>query len=99
MSAVKRYMQAWTPSPATWSRKWRPTTRLPMRRPCPSGKTVRTVSTSSFRISDSSVFRSSRPGTDLPDIDGDGRGEEHEQHEAGEPGDAPARPGGAAGAP
>src|SRR5712691_5755921 len=55
-------MQACTPSSTTDSRKWRPTTRLPMRRAKPSGKTVRTVSTSPLRMSCVRVGRSSRPG-------------------------------------
>src|SRR5437660_9972271 len=53
-------MQAWTPSCSTWSRKYRPTTRLPIRRPRPSAKTVSTVSTSPFLISDSRALPSAR---------------------------------------
>src|SRR5437867_6768797 len=55
-------MQAWTPSRATCSRKWRATTRLPRRRPYPSGKTVSTVSISPPRTSASRLRRSRRPG-------------------------------------
>src|SRR5437870_2816381 len=48
------------------SRKWRPTTRLPMSRPCTSGKTVSTVSISSRRTSASSVLRSRFPAMPPP---------------------------------
>src|SRR5574341_2698950 len=59
-------MQACTPSSSTWSRKWRPTTRLPMRRPSPSANTVRTVSTSPVRIRDSRAPGSPRSSATGP---------------------------------
>src|SRR2546422_2519516 len=55
-------MHALTPSRATCSRKWRATTRLPRRRPYPSGITVSTVSISPPRTSASRLRRSRRPG-------------------------------------
>src|SRR6266540_1177129 len=58
-------MHAWTPSSRTRSRKYRPTTRLPMRRPIPSGNTVSTVSTSPLRMSDSRALGSA--WSDTPD--------------------------------
>src|SRR5437867_2451354 len=55
-------MHALTPSRATCSRKWRATTRLPRRRPYPSGIAVSTVSISPPRTSASRLRRSRRPG-------------------------------------